>query len=133
MKHTAKYNAAITTAQTILDKPALSKVKRDNATLYDALERKGWFWDAESGKWQDFKKSTSMFEGDDGLPTNQFRIRLMAHPDVMPKLVEVVTEALDTYGATVIETSNGYPNRRGPGLRVYMTAKLPEGPADQED
>ncbi len=133
MKRTAKYNAALTAASTVLDKAQMRRVRLNNAALYDALEFNGWFWDAEAGQWLNYRRSTSMFSTDEGLPTGEFRLRLMAHPGDMPRLIEVVTEALDTYGATVTETSNGYPNRRGPGLRVYMTARLPDPKSQDED
>ena len=101
----------------------------DNDDLYAKLEDQGYFWDAETGKWSDFKKSTSIFENDNGLATGDCRLRLMAHPGDIDRLIETVTEALDSYSVRVTETSKQYPNRRGPGVRVYMTVQL--GPAKQ--
>lgn len=122
MKHTAKYNAAVKTAAKVLP----GEGGWDNATLYDHLEKKGWFWNAESGEWEDFRRSTSMFESDAGLPTGEFRLRLMCHPGDLDRLLELVNEALDTYGVAISEQSNPYPNRRGPGIRCYLTGKLPD-------
>jgi hypothetical protein len=48
----------------------------------------------------------------------------MAHPDEIEDVLEIVQEALDTYGVQVIETSDQYPNRRGPGVRVYVTCMM---------
>lgn len=127
MKRTAKFLAALKVAPDVISDAQMSLLARGgNAGLYDALETAGRFWNAESGQWEDFKRSTSMFADDDGLATGQVRLRLMAHPKDIQRLKEVLTEALDTYGVTITDTSNEYPNRRGVGVRVYMTGQLPE-------
>jgi hypothetical protein len=128
MKHTVKFKAALLVAPQVIEQSELPRAWRDNASLYDALEKRGWFWDAESSKWADYQKSTSMFAGDDGLPTGEFRLRLMAHPGDMDRLIELVSETLDTYAVIITEISNQYPNRRGPGVRIYMSCKLPTSP-----
>lgn len=125
MKRTAKYKAAIRIAATTVF-VAQSMTHLDNAALYDALEKKGWFWNADAGVWKNIKRSTSMFESDEKLPTGIFRLRLMCHPGDLDRCVEILREALDTYGVTIDEISNPYPNRKGPGMRVYLSAKLPE-------
>jgi hypothetical protein len=127
MKRTAKFVAALNVAPQILEPAQFQLAKKDNDALYSALEEHGWFWDAEAVKWSDFKKSTSIFENDNGLATGDCRLRLMAHPGDIDRLIETVIEALDSYSVRVTETSKQYPNRRGPGVRVYMTVQL--GPA----
>jgi len=129
MKRTAKFVAALNHARKVLpDSDVMIRSTFDNARLYDELEKAGHFWNAESGQLEDFKRSTSMFENDDSLPTGVVRLRLMSHPGDMDRTAEIVREALDTYGLKITEVSNKYPNRRGVGVRVYMTGQLPEQP-----
>lgn len=125
MRNTAKYSRALETARTVLEAAELRKVKGENATLYDALEQRGYFWDAENAAWLDFQKSTSLFESDSGLPTGTFRLRLMAHPGDMDRLLDVVGAALAAQNCEISEVSSRYPNRRGPGVRVYLSCQLP--------
>jgi hypothetical protein len=125
MKQTAKYKAALKVAPNVLEPAELGRVRHENAPLYDALEKRGWFWSADEGQWSDAKQSNSMFADDAGLPTGVVRLRLMAHPGDMDQVMELVAKGLDSQGVTTIETSNVYPNRRGAGLRVYLTCKLP--------
>lgn len=132
MRRTLKYEAALDCAAELLDRAELNRARKDNATLYDALERRGWFYDRDNGKWQHYKPSTSMFQADDGGATGVFRLRVMCEPRDLDRLLEIVNEALDTYGATITEQSNVYPNRRGPGVRCYLTGKLPEPKKGEE-
>jgi hypothetical protein len=67
-----------------------------------------------------------MFEDGDLQPTGVCRLRLMCHPGDMDRFVEIIREALDTYGVKVAEVSNAIPNRKGPGRRVYVTLLLPQ-------
>lgn len=128
MKYTRKMNAALE----LCNKLGVGVRNLENDQVYDILEKRGYFWNAESGVWEDVKRSTSMFKDDAGLPTGTFRLRVMCDPRDLDHLLEIVNEALDTYGATISEQSNPYPNRRGPGVRVYLTGQLP-APKESED
>lgn len=133
MRKTLKYEAALDCAGEILSRAELNRARKANQSLYDALEQRGYFYDPPNGKWRHYKPSTSMFQGDDGLPTGTFRLRVMCNPGDLDRLLEIVNEALDTYGATMTEQSNVYPNRRGPGVRVYLTGQLPDGKEEREE
>jgi len=121
MKRTAKLNAALKQINA-LNLPTAS----EQATNYNNLERAGWYWNSKEGIWENLKRSNSMFKNDDGEPTGVIRLRLMAHPGDIDQFMEIVSEALDSYGITVVDESNLYPNRRGSGVRVYITATLPK-------
>lgn len=127
-KKTKKYVEARRAAMAgeLLAAAELREVLDNAPALYAALERAGWFWDVQAGLWNDVKKSTSMFQTDAGLSTGAFRLRVMAHPGDVDRLLHILSEALDTYGCRIYETSNAYPNRRGPGLRVYLSCQLPD-------
>jgi hypothetical protein len=125
MKQTAKFKAALRAAGNLLEPAEFAIVRNENAPLYDALEKRSWFWSADEGQWSENKHSSSMFADDIGDPSGVVRLRLMSHPGDMDQFMELIAKALDAYGITRIETSNLYPNRRGAGLRVYLTCKLP--------
>lgn len=122
MKRTAKYNAARSKAQEL----SLEVSIIDNAALYDGLENAGWFWNAGEGEWENLKRSTSMFENDDHTATGVLRLRVMCAPGDAERALELVQEALDSYGIGIEETSKAYPNRRGVGVSYYITAHLPK-------
>ena len=121
MKHTKKYEAAATCARRL----EMTWSIIDQAGLYDQLEKAGWYWNSKLGEWENLKRSNSMFKNDDGKPTGVIRLRLMSHPGDMDQFMELISEALDTYGIKVVDESNLYPNRRSAGVRVYLTATLP--------
>lgn len=122
MRRTAKYKSAITRA--LIEKIPLGS-KADQTVIYDILEKAGWYWNSKLGEWENLKRSNSMFKNDDGEPTGVIRLRLMSHPGDMERFMELMSEALDSYGIKVVDESNLYPNRRGAGVRVYLTATLP--------
>lgn len=121
MKHTAKLMAALRMINQ-LNLPTAS----EQSGIYNNLERAGYYWNSETQIWENLKRSSTMFANDDGLPTGVIRLRVMAHPGDMDQLMEVIRESLDSYGVTIQEESNPYPNRRGPGLRIYITGVLPK-------
>jgi hypothetical protein len=125
MKQTAKYKAALKVAPSVLSPAMVAHCRTENVLIYDALESSGWFWSAKDGEWTQSKISTSMFADDAGDPSGVVRLRLMAHPGDMDQFLELIAKALDSQGIATIETSNVYPNRRGAGLRVYLSCKLP--------
>lgn len=93
---------------------------KDSDTLYTTLESSGYWWNATDGEWQKGKPpSTSIFKDDDGVSTGIVRIRLMGHPDDMPDAIASAKKCFE-----VAEVSALYPNRKGPGVRVYITALL---------
>lgn len=115
MRKTAKYTAGQKLARTLKIKSTLAHEK-----LYQAIESAGYHWDSDNQVWQEGKaQSTSMFASDDDdTPSGVVRLRVMAHPK---EIAQVVALAKKTPGMRCIETSGEYPNRRGIGVRVYLT------------
>lgn len=115
MRKTAKYTAALEKAKALKLKLAM-----EHDALYKGLEAAGYHWDSDAQQWQEGKpQSTSMFASeDDDTPSGVVRFRVMAHPK---EIAQAVTLAKRTPGLRCIETSGEYPNRRGVGVRVYLT------------
>lgn len=113
MRKTAKYTAAQKQARLLKIKATLA-----HEDLYNALVAAGWFWNSKTGQWEQGKQQTSMFAGDDDTPSGVIRLRVMAHPQEITEAVRLVKTAP---GMRCIETSGEYPNRRGIGVRVYLT------------
>lgn len=126
MKRTRKYVAALAYVRT-LSNGMSAHPSWDNDSLYEELEAQGHFWDADTGEWSQVRKSTSIFQSDEGAPTGEFRLRVMAHPGEMDSILEMAVQALRGAGCAVTEVSGQYPNRKGPGVRVYVTAQRGNG------
>ncbi len=120
MRQTSKYTTALAYARKIGVKTA-----RDisHQALYDTLEGAGHSWDAAAKQWTDTPAVTSVF-GSDDIPTGTVKIRIMAHPDMIEIVTKRATEYLQDADWEVIEQSSPYPNRRGIGVRVYLTFKV---------
>ncbi len=113
MRKTRKYVAA----KKRLRELKIRTHKRENADIYALLESHRQIWDNKSGKWIEGTKS--MF-GDEQ-PSGIVRIRVMSHPaDVQRAVTEIKQHAQ----LKVVEVSDEYPNRRGIGVRVYLTCML---------
>lgn len=117
MRKTAKFVAAVAKAK------ALNlKLKSEHDAPYKGLEAAGWYWDSDNQAWEEGKPQTSMFAGDDeDTPSGVIRLRVMAHPG---DIDAAVSGAKTAKGMRCIETSDKYPNRRGVGMRVYLTFVL---------
>ena len=123
MRRTAKYIEGLKTCRELHLKVG-ELAYPDYEGVYAALEAAVYHWDAGQQLWiKGAPPSTSMFETDDGLGTGIFRLRLMAHPADVERVVQAVAEGLKPF-AVIDDISNPYPNRRGPGVRVYFTCKL---------
>lgn len=120
-KNTQKRVAAVNAL--ILEGSRMNQLQRkDSEALYSALESLGYWWDSSAGEWKKGKPpSTSMFKDDEGEPTGVIRLRLMGHPDDMPVAIEAARRCYK-----VSDVSDHYSNRKGPGVRVYITALLKE-------
>ena len=119
MKRTKTYQAA---SQKYYEIEKAVAVKFDNDELYAYLERKGFWWNADTGEWcKGNKPSTSIFKTDDDVASGVIRLRVMAHPDDVENAVKL---AKKTPGMRVIDISDPYPNRKGAGVRIYLTAVL---------
>lgn len=125
-KQTRKFVAAVAVAREVLPASEHIDAFLDSALLYGRLESLGWFWDSDVGRWSDESRSTSMFESDDGDPSGVVRLRLMAHPGDMDFMLRLVREGLELHGCKVVEVSEKYRNRRGAGVRIYVSAVLPD-------
>lgn len=127
MRHTAKLKAALRLAARL----KLSEVD-DAAEIYRILASRSYAWDADARQWHQTtrqvddtgRERTSIF-GDEDVASGLVRVRLMAHPAEMDRFTEIMMEALDTYGLRITDVSNPDPNRKGVGVRVYMTCHLP--------
>lgn len=120
MKNTAKRVAAL---RTLSDATKKNHSHHESQTLYDSLEGMGYWWDAPGGKWKNTPPpSTSMFLDDEGASTGLVRFRAMGMPADFDHFVTTVRAD----GWHLIETSEPYPNRKGPGFRWYMTFKKGE-------
>lgn len=93
----------------------------DHDTLYGVLERAAYHWDSGSGEWLEGKPAPSSMFGDDDEGSGIYRIRAMAHPGEIDPFVRKIVESLKASGYRVGEISGQYPNRRGVGVRVYIT------------
>ncbi len=112
-RQTAKYVAGLET---------YNKVEKKRGTLphemlYAQLASMGYVWDSGIGKWQ--KGSTSLFRDSEGLPSGVVRVRIMAHPSEIAPTITRLKQSLN-----VIEESDLYENRKGVGVRCYLTVKL---------
>lgn len=116
MKQTEKYKAGVKTAKAIGEKTPRGI---ENDALYQILERAGYFWQPDSKEWTEDRPATSIFEDGEGVPTGIYRLRLMGSPADLKAACKAITGALN-----IVEMSDAYPNRKGPGVRVYMTCKL---------
>lgn len=112
MKRTHKYKAGISRLREL----GITVKGYENDDLYELLHSKKQIWDHKQGKW--IEGSKSMF-GDDE-PSGVIRIRVMAHPQDVHSAVHY----LKGTNFKIVEVSDEYPNRRGSGVRVYITAQL---------
>lgn len=120
MKNTAKRVAAL---RTLLNVTKKNRSDQESQTLYDTLEGLGYWWDSSTGQWKKGNPpSTSVFVDDEGASTGLLRLRAMGMPGDFDHFATTVRAD----GWQLIETSDAYPNRKGPGFRWYMTFKKGE-------
>ncbi len=118
MRRTAKYVGACELAL------RLKVPIGEHETLYAALFERGYMW--ADGEWQELSEESREFRGSldsifalpDGSPSGVYRLRVMAHPEEIDQIVALLKKRLN-----IGEVSDKYPNRKGPGVRVYLTAK----------
>lgn len=117
---TAKYVGALEAAR------ARGFTGIDRNDIYDFLLKQGLNWDAKQGNWNVNNRWTgSAFENAHGTPTGHFKLRVMAHPEQIQEVIEVIEEQLRLKGILVSSTSDQtYQNRKGIGVRVYMEGQL---------
>jgi hypothetical protein len=118
MKRTSKRIFAEVVAVRELKRNYSDVARMNNESLYSMIQNCGFVWGADSKKWE--IKSTSMFADDLGLPSGIIRLRVMAHPDQL----ESAIHAIQGSNLKVLEVSEPYHNRKGSGIRVYLTCKL---------
>jgi hypothetical protein len=118
MKRTSKRIFAEVVAVRELKRNYSDVTRMSNPNLYAMLGSAGFVWGSDSKKWE--IKSTSMFADDLGLPSGIIRLRVMAHPDQL----ESAIHAIQGSNLKVLEVSEPYDNRKGCGIRVYLTCKL---------
>lgn len=116
-KNTAKRVAAMRMLQEITKK---NHSHHDSEVLYDTLESMGYWWDSAAGQWkQGNPPSTSVFLNDEGASTGVIKLRVMGLPGDFDHFITTVRAD----GWSLIETSDPYENRKGPGYRWYLTFK----------
>jgi hypothetical protein len=138
MRQTRKLMAAQQTLKALPSgERGVVKWNTSHEELYALLEHAGYYWDSGDQQWHKGDThsrargqfSGSIFEDEDGLPTGVFKVRLMANGDEIAPVSAAVSRALVNAGMSVIEVSDkGYPNRRGKGVRVYLTCQRKEEP-----
>lgn len=116
MKRTRKYVAGIARLRELENKKTGRMKRYENDELYRLLDSRKQIWDSNLGKW--VQGSKSMF-GDDE-PTGIVCIRVMAHPQDVHDAIHY----LKGTNLKISDVSEEYPNRRGSGVRVYITASL---------
>lgn len=117
MKRTKKYIAGLARLHELNGKSRGRPKRYENEALYQLLESQKQIWDHKQGLWAEGTKS--MF-GDDS-PSGVIRLRVMAHPQDVNQAVNTIAQQNNL---KIIEQSDLYPNRRGSGVRVYLTCVL---------
>lgn len=123
MRQTAKYKAALTLLRS---KGVKIAAGASHETVYDTLEAENYWWDAGAQQWSDAPKpSTSMFSDDaaGSIPSGVVNLRVMTHPDESDSVVARLVELLEDDDFEMISQSGQYENRKGIGVRVYLTMK----------
>ena len=121
-RRTAKLLAAISHAKAIGITPT-----HDRDELYTAIESKGYYWSAKTGTWDMSNPQTgSVFEDHNGDPSGRFKMRVMAHPQDLEYIEDILTDVLMDYGLRVWNDNpdKTYNNRHGAGVRVYLEGQL---------
>lgn len=120
-RRTAKLTAAEATAFSLGLPPSNSREE-----LYDRLRKEGYNWNGKTKTWSQNNPWTgSAFEDAHGTATRHVKLRVMAHPEFVQEVSEVIQEALAEAGLIVAPTGDKvYQNRRGVGVRVYMEGSL---------
>lgn len=117
---TAKYTQALKTALQL----GFKGQERDR--VYDFLLSSGYNWDGKTQTWDENNKwMGSAFEDFQGNPTGHFKLRLMAHPNEIHEIIEILQESLADQATTLTVTSDKvYDNRNGVGVRVYLEGTI---------
>jgi hypothetical protein len=94
--------------------------------LYDRLLKAGYNWDGKAQTWSQRNPwMGSAFEDARGNPTGHVKIRVMCHPDECDTMTKAIVAQLESSGRfRITEVSKQYPNRRGVGVRVYITGEM---------
>lgn len=117
MRNTAKRIAALKTLKSATRK---DQSRYESQRLYDTLEGLNYWWDAQAGEWKNTRPpSTTIFKDDEGASTGLVRVRVMGLNADAQQLIT----SMRAGGWTLVETSDAYPNRKGPGVRYYLTYK----------
>lgn len=118
---TGRRTAKVTAAESLAFKLGLPR-STSREELYDRLMKAGYNWNGKNKTWSQNNPWTgSAFEDAHGQATTHVKLRVMAHPDYIQEVAEVIQEALTEHGLMVAPTGDKtYPNRRGVGVRVYM-------------
>jgi hypothetical protein len=117
MRRTKKYTQAVAAAR------ALGVQRADglpHEQLYLALAERSYCWDGAT--WAPgTPESSSVFKTYDDQPSGVVKLRVMAHPDEIEEAVRLLRDRLP---GAIYEVSDPYPNRKGVGVRVYVSLKL---------
>lgn len=118
-RQTAKLKKAILQAR-------VEGVKHSNRDeLYNELLKHGFNWDGKTQSWDKNNRWLgSAFEDAHGKPTGHVKLRVMTHPQQEEKIVGIICEALQNAGIEPKEVSESYPNRKGVGVRTYISLEL---------
>lgn len=85
--------------------------------IYEFLGKHDYLWNSKTKEWHKKVVKPSIFDNpEDGFA----RIRIMAHPDNIAQIEQLIDLAFDD----CLEVSKQYPNREDVGVRVYLLVKL---------
>lgn len=118
MRRTKKYTQAVAAAC------SLGIQRADgipHEQLYLALAERSYCWDGAT--WSPgTPESSSVFKTYDEQPSGLVKLRLMAHPDEIEEAVRLLRDRMPA--GAIYEVSDPYPNRKGVGVRVYVSMRL---------
>lgn len=95
--------------------------------LYAELEKQGFYWHSRDQEWRtDPPLPQLYFATEDGTPTQHFKIRVMAHPDLLPELAKRIEAAINAYGTDEITrvVTGVLLNKQGAGARIYLEGQI---------
>lgn len=102
--------------------------------LYAELDQRGFYWYSRDQEWRTDPPAPQLyFATEDGQATNHFKIRLMAHPDLLPELAKRIEAAITAYGVDEITrvVTGILPNKIGAGARIYLEGQIHVEPDDE--
>lgn len=122
-RKTKKFVAALEKAIEL----GLSVQVNNRDSVYNVLMDNGYYWSSDKKNWSVDNTAQSVFEDHRGNPLPHVRVRVTAHHMLAEHYARQVSEALQAFGFNVSSISEGEPNEKGAGARVYLHSDYQEG------